>query len=153
MDFDRDILSPLILIGIATIYLTQILLLPPPFATEEPGPALYPLMIVFVIYASSFRILLKGLKGGGKLALSMKGVMRPIAFLILSALYIPMLTSLGYFLSTALYTLTIALMFDYGRRRVDKSLVYCSIVAVLVTIIGYILFEILFGVSLPRWEI
>lgn len=152
MNFNRDVLSSLILIGIATIYLTQILSLPPPFITEEPGPALYPLMIVFVIYTSSFWILLKGLKGGGKV-LFMKGLSRPLAFIILSVLYISILTSIGYFLSTTLYTLTIALMFDYGKRRIDKSLAYCSIVAVLVTLIGYVLFEILFGVSLPKWGI
>lgn len=96
--------------------------------------------------------MLKGLKGGGK-ALFMKGLSRPLAFIILSVLYISILTSIGYFLSTTLYTLTIALMFDYGKRRIDKSLAYCSIVAVLVTLIGYVLFEILFGVSLPKWGI
>ena len=147
---NRDIVVAVIFLAGTTLYLTQALKLPPPFKVGEPGPALFPLILVAIMYAASLRILLHGLRKEKKFTVTGKNIKKPIAAIGLTALYIGVLSLLGYWASTIFYSFCLVLFFEYGRKSKRMALTFSAIIGTAVALAGYIFFEVLFNVRLPQ---
>ncbi|ALM54212.1 tripartite tricarboxylate transporter TctB family protein [Halomonas huangheensis] len=72
----------------------------------------------------------------------------PLAVVVLTAAYIAMFASLGYFISTTLYAFAMTLVFSSGRPG-RRQLVVKALIAVAIAVLGYGLFEWVFQVRLP----
>ncbi|GEN23593.1 hypothetical protein HCU01_15420 [Halomonas cupida] len=72
----------------------------------------------------------------------------PLAVVVLTAVYIALFSSLGYFISTTLYAFAMTLVFSAGRPTPGQLLVK-ALIAVAIAVLGYGLFEWVFQVRLP----
>ena len=147
---NRDIMVAVVFLIGTTVYLSQALKLPPPFKVGEPGPALFPLILVAIMYAASLRILLHGLRKEEKFTATGKNIKKPIAAIGLTALYIGMFSVVGYWASTIFYSFCLALFFEYGRKSKKMALTLSAIIGTAVAFAGYVFFEVLFNIRLPK---
>lgn len=147
---NRNIIVAIIFLVGTTVYLSQALKLPAPFKVGEPGPALFPLILTVIMYITSLKILLHGLRQEQKFTVIGKDIKKPIAAIGLTAFYIGMFSAIGYWASTILYAFCLALFFEYGRKSKKKAFVFSAIISLMVAFVGYILFEVLFNVKLPK---
>lgn len=72
----------------------------------------------------------------------------PVAVTLLTAGYIALFAHLGYFIATFLYAFTMTLAFATGRPS-PQALAFKALVAGVITLLGYGLFELVFQVRLP----
>lgn len=72
----------------------------------------------------------------------------PLAVVVLTAVYIALFSSLGYFISTTLYAFAMTLVFSAGRPS-RRQLLAKALIAVTIAVLGYGLFEWVFQVRLP----
>lgn len=72
----------------------------------------------------------------------------PLAVVVLTAVYIALFSSLGYFISTTLYAFAMTLVFSAGRPAPGQLLLK-ALIAVAIAVLGYGLFEWVFQVRLP----
>jgi len=149
---NRDIVVAVVFLIGTTVYLSQALKLPPPFKVGEPGPALFPLILIAIMYVASLRILLHGLrkKKKEKFTTIGKNIKKPIAAIGLTALYIGIFSAAGYWISTIFYSFCLALFFEYGRKSKKMALTLSTIIGVAVAVAGYIFFEVFFNIRLPK---
>lgn len=147
---NRNIIAAIVFLIGTTVYLSQALKLPRPFKVGEPGPALFPFVLIFIMYGASLKILLHGLRQEQRFTIIGKNIKKPIAAIGLTAFYIGMFSTLGYWASTILYAFCLALFFEYGRKSKKKAFIFSAIISLAVAFVGYIFFEILFNVRLPR---
>jgi len=71
-----------------------------------------------------------------------------IRLMVATCLYIAAFSVLGYWLSSALYVLTVMVLFAGRERLLSKA-----VIALVITAIGYLMFSELFNVRLPLlWE-
>ncbi|MDN2656507.1 tripartite tricarboxylate transporter TctB family protein [Cobetia sp. 14N.309.X.WAT.E.A4] len=71
-----------------------------------------------------------------------------LRLMLVTALYILAFSHLGYLLSSALYIFAVMLLFAGRDKWVSKAVIACAISA-----LGYLLFEQLFNVHLPTFEL
>ncbi|WP_209120921.1 tripartite tricarboxylate transporter TctB family protein, partial [Parasedimentitalea maritima] len=67
---------------------------------------------------------------------------------LLTAVYIALFAHLGYFIATFLYAFSMTLAFATGRPS-PQALGFKALVAGVITLLGYGLFELVFQVRLP----
>ncbi len=80
---------------------------------------------------------------------SQKTVMHSVsALVIVTAIYIGLFTTIGYILSSILYVFATIVLFSDKKKLLQKFFISLTIV-----IIGYLIFEQLFGVRLPTFEV
>ncbi|WP_348815004.1 tripartite tricarboxylate transporter TctB family protein [Halomonas sp. H10-59] len=72
----------------------------------------------------------------------------PVAVSLLTAVYIALFAHLGYFIATFLYAFSMTLAFATGRPS-PQALAFKALVAGVITLLGYGLFELVFQVRLP----
>ncbi len=72
----------------------------------------------------------------------------PVAVTLLTAGYIALFAHLGYFIATFIYAFTMTLAFATGRPS-PQALAFKALVAGVITLLGYGLFELVFQVRLP----
>ncbi|WP_348827223.1 tripartite tricarboxylate transporter TctB family protein [Halomonas sp. RT37] len=72
----------------------------------------------------------------------------PVAVTLLTAVYIALFAHLGYFIATFLYAFSMTLAFATGRPS-PQALAFKALVAGVLTLLGYGLFELVFQVRLP----
>lgn len=72
----------------------------------------------------------------------------PVAVTLLTAVYIALFAHLGYFIATFLYAFSMTLAFATGRPS-PQALAFKALVAGVITLLGYGLFELVFQVRLP----
>mgnify|MGYP001208561207 CR=1 FL=1 len=72
----------------------------------------------------------------------------PVAVTLLTAGYIALFAHLGYFIATFLYAFSMTLAFATGRPS-PQALAFKALVAGVITLLGYGLFELVFQVRLP----
>jgi len=150
MKLNRDIIVAVVFLIGTTFYFIQALKLPPPFKVGEPGPALFPLILVVIMYTTSLKILIQGLKKEKKFILTGKNIRSPIGAIGLTALYIGVFSIIGYWASTIFYSFCLALFFEYGRKNKKVAVAFSTIIAIAVTFAGYLFFEVVFKIRLPR---
>ncbi|WP_191237254.1 tripartite tricarboxylate transporter TctB family protein [Cobetia marina] len=71
-----------------------------------------------------------------------------LRLMLVTALYILAFSHLGYLLASALYVFSVMLLFSGREKWISKALIACAIPA-----LGYLLFEQLFNVHLPTFEL
>lgn len=150
-----EILTSGLLLGINTIYLTQIFDLPTPFEEGEPGPGFYPIVLCAVMYLAAVRIFIKGLrqKGGVQFSLKDPAILRPLGAIGATGLFILLFTPAGYFISTLVYTFIMALLFEWGRKHSPaKTILFSAAAATVITVAGWLFFGQLFDLHLPQGD-
>ncbi|MBA7552773.1 hypothetical protein ES705_45348 [subsurface metagenome] len=145
-----DIMMAVVFLIVATVYLVEALRMPPPISYGIPGPSLVPLVLVTIMYAASLAILVQGFTRGKKLILDWKRIKNPIMVIGMTGIYIGMLSQAGYWISTLLFSFGVALLFRYGRGSKARALVFSTIIAMIMVLLGYLFFEVLFNVRLPE---
>lgn len=149
-------LFALFLLILNTGYLVEALRsLPIPFAYGEPGPAFLPLVLAAILYLAAGRILHNELRGTEDADVEGEAVedgftLKPILIILVTAIYIWLFESFGYWFSTMLYTLIITAMFEYEKKPTILRLLTMSVaVAIPVTVSGWLFFVTLFKLILP----
>jgi len=156
LKLNSEIICGTVFILFNSIYLSQALKLPFLFEQGEPGPIFFPLILIVIMYICSFLILIQGLKGEKNFTFNLSFFMNKNVFAIFfSALYIIFFNTLGYWLITLLYSFIISIFFEYKKRKTIKLIVFSFIIALVITTLVWLLFEVLFKIKLPVggiWE-
>lgn len=140
-------MAVVLLIG-TTVYFVEALKLPVFVTPGKPGAGVFPLMLVAVMYIVVSVTLVRGIKQEKKL-LGWGYLKIPAIAVGLIGIYVGTFYRLGYFVTTLLFSFSIALLFrESGGSRV-KMLVFPLIIAVGATLTGYLLFQVIFDIRLP----
>lgn len=159
--FNRPAAFATFLIVLNTIYASQILKLGVPFSSAgEPGPAFLPVVLCLFMYVAGLRILFTEMTTDDAGAEALPGSdtvprlaqIGPLVVLGLTILYLIAFPWIGYFASTAFYSLLMALFFNYESSGNWKDAAWKSaLTAVSITLFGWLFFVQLFGLYLPVW--
>ena len=152
---NNEVLTSLLLLVANTIYLTQIFHLPVPFEEGEPGPGFYPIVLCGALYLACVRIFVRGLKKGGCVQISLKdsAVLRPLAAIGATGIFILLFKPAGYFVATLIYTFMMSLLFEWGRKYTPvKTILFSVLLAVIITSLGWVFFGLLFDLHLPKGD-
>lgn len=136
-----------------TVYLFQTLKLPFTFDQGEPGPRFYPFVLCTLMYLFSIILLLNGLKVKGKhtFSFSYKALFKEKYFwsMIVTAIYIALFNTLGYWINTIIYSFLLSILFALGGEKRRGFLVFYFFTSLSITLAVWLIFEIIFGVPLP----
>lgn len=159
--FNRPAAFATFLIVLTTIYASQIPQLGMPFARDgEPGPSFLPVALSLFMYVAGLRILFTEVttqaagteEPPGSEHVSRLAQTGPLVVLVLTVLYLAAFPWIGYFASTAVYSLLMALFFNYESTGVLRDAAWKSaLTAVAITAFGWLFFVRLFGLFLPVW--
>ncbi len=141
----------LLFIG-CSVYLYQMFKLSAPFQQGEPGASFYPLILVAIMFSMSVVTIIRGLKNtaSGFPAMSKAAATRASLAIAATVAFIILFPWLGYWIATIIYTFCIALIFEIGRKYSSlMSALFCLVLAVLVTVAGWLFFVKLFELYLP----
>lgn len=135
-------------------YLAEALTLPTPFERGEPGPAFLPLLLSGILFLSAGCILLSELRGTAETTDEGTPVggfsAKPILLAAITGLFVYLFEPLGYWIATFLYTFAVAALFEYEKTSRPFRLVMVSgVVAVAMTVTGWLFFVTLFDLFLP----
>lgn len=138
-------------------YFAEALTLPLPFAMGEPGPAFLPLVLSVVLFIAAGQILWAELRGTGEAEAEGAPVggfaVKPIAIAVLTAVYIVLFESIGYWLSTYLYSFAVAALFETETTsRPVRIIIVAAIIAAAATAAGWLFFVTLFDLYLPTGD-
>ena len=157
-----QILFALILMGLNTIYASQVFQMATPFASGEPGPAFLPILLCAFVYIAVFVILVtEGLKStGGRIIAEQSeyipciDIAGPIATILLTVSFIISFSYAGYVVSSLGYTFLIALYFTFEERgKWKRAMLMATLTSGGVTMFGWLFFVRIFGLYLPVWEL
>lgn len=145
----------MVLLVVTTIYMVSALMLAPPLKEGIPSTSFWPLVLVVITYSASLVMLVRAFKGDKKekrLISDWKRARGPIIVVGLTGLYVGIFVHVGYWISTFLYSFGLVLLFDSVRKRKGKvrMLVFSMVAAAVLALTGYILFEVIFDVRLPK---
>jgi hypothetical protein len=133
------------------IYVFGALELPPPMEDGSPTQSLYPWIIAGIMVAACCSVLFKRQIWGGKeQVLTWERIKKPIFGTIILGSYIVLFVFAGYWISTSIFSFFVALLFEYERKSKVKALIYSAILGVIVPVIGYLFFNVTFGIRLPE---
>jgi len=156
-----QVVFALALAALNTIYASQVLQMDRPFATGEPGPAFLPAILCVFLYLACARILFTELRKEAAARADATPsdhipnlpVTGPAIAIGLTVLFIIGFFYLGYLVAAFLYTFLIALFFNYERSGAWKSsALMAAVIALCVTLFGWLFFVQVFGLYLPVWE-
>jgi len=153
MKLNKEVLIAGCLFAANTVFFVEALKLLPPFEHGEPGPAFYPLVLSVIMYMASIKIMLTGLKNKTKIVFNLKdfAVIRPLLMAGATGLFILVFETMGYWISTLLYTFAVAFIFEFGRKYTfGRTLTFCAVIAVAITLSGWLFFDLLFDLHLPK---
>ena len=136
----------MVLLAATTAYLVAALGITTAYEEEGVGPSFFPIVVALVMYPALVLVLLDGLRpqqGTDAEPLRLKD---QVKIVLLTGCYILLFRPLGYFLATTLYVCSLFFVFNFGGgghvRRV--------LTAVVIAIAFFLLFEVGFGVRLPK---
>lgn len=146
-----DTIAGVIFLVVTTVYFSQTLELPLPFSRGRAGPAFYPMLLSGVMYICSLTLIYRGLTATNidEIEIDLQRFVRPVSFTVITIVYAITLIGIGYLITTVVYTFLVTLLFEYGERQRTRLLAFSALVAVCVTGLGYLFFEIIFNVRLP----
>lgn len=173
MSTDKRVKSDLILSGILAIvcvvYLTQAIALPQNSPNQaDVGPRTYPLLLGALLVLSTLLVavpaltrLLRHSDGTDSAAqhqdqpadaapktLKRRYLVSMIAVAVITAIYLQVLTPLGFLLATAIYLAILAPIVG-GRVRPGRHWITSAVFGCLTSVAIYLLFDTLLGVILP----
>jgi putative tricarboxylic transport membrane protein len=158
IQMNRQAITALFLLVLNTGYFVQALSLPRPFLHGEPGPAFVPFILSAILYLAAGRILYMAMRGIGDITrgdepLEASTLIKPFALVLATAGFIYAFEPLGYWLATLLYTFVVAMLFEYERSSMLRALGVAALVALGVTVLGWLFFMALFDLFLPSGEV
>lgn len=157
-----QVLFAFVLLGMNTVYASQLLAMPLPFATGEPGPAFMPVLLCGFVYLGVLKILVDEFRSPELVpdteralsAIPRLGIVGPLAAIALISLFVIVFFYAGYIVAAALYTFAIALFFNYEQSGSwGRSVLFAVVTSAAITAFGWLFFVKLFGLYLPMWEL
>lgn len=157
-----QVLFAFALLGLNTVYASQVLAMDLPFANGEPGPAFLPMMLCAFVFIAMIRILMTELRAKpAERAAAMTSdhirnlhVLGPLGAIALISLFIVVFVYAGYLPAAALYTFAIALFFNYeSSGDLKKAALMALGISAVITTLCWLFFVKLFDLYLPMWEL
>lgn len=142
-----------------TIYAVSAVMQEPPFKKDwETTATLWPLILVAIAYPTCLAVLVRAFKEdkeGKRLIPDWKRSRNPIIIVGLTGLYAGIFALVGYWISTFVYCFGLTLLFDLKepreeRRSKVRTLLFSMVVAIVLAGIGYLLYEVIFDIRLPK---
>lgn len=153
---DGRLLVPVALLIVTTVYLVTAIQMAPPMRNGNITASFFPLLIAIVMDLALLSVLWQTIRSTPEQAHDDKAPPTddannqrygPLWVTLLTALYIVAFSTLGYFTSTACYVFALTLLFGEGLKRWPTKLLATG----LITLSGYLLFELIFRVRLPTF--
>ena len=148
-----DLLMPLFLLLLTTIYLLASLQISPQVDEGLTGPKFLPILSTIGMYIVLSIIIFKtirkskvGYKKNNESNIDWKGI---VFFVVATALYIALFKVLGYLLDSFLYVFCLLYVFGLDKCGPVKRIVY----SIAITAIFYFLYAFIFQVRLPMIEV
>lgn len=130
-------------------YIVGALQLSPPIKDRLPTESSYPWVLIVIMCAACSIVLFKELQKAKRQVVQWKQAKEPLIGIGIIGLYVVLFTYAGYWISTPVFSFGIAMLFEYKRKSKVKALVYPAILAIIIPLIGYLFFEVIFGIRLP----
>ena len=143
---DGRIVLPVVLLIVTTAYLLNALQVTTAYDDVGVGPSFFPVVLSVVMYCALAAVLFQGLRSprGAATPLRLKD---PVKIVLLTAVYIALFRPLGYFIATTLYVWSLFFVFEFGNR----NQIWKVVSAVLIAVAAWLLFDVAFGVRLPKF--
>lgn len=144
---DARILLPVILLVATTVYLVAAQDIANPYADRGGiGPSFFPIVIAVAMYAALIAVLIDGVRAvrAGEPPFEHR-LKDPAKVVLLTAVYVALFRPLGFLLATTAYVTGLFHVFDLGTRNPVKQVA----VALVIALLGHLLFRTAFGVRLP----
>ncbi|WP_148255505.1 tripartite tricarboxylate transporter TctB family protein [Aidingimonas lacisalsi] len=138
---------PLLLLGVSVAYLVSAILLDEPITNGRLSASFFPLIVGAGSTILALILLYRSAVSSAdptKDEASSSDAHRPLWVIAATLAYIVAFTSLGYFVASTLYVFAIILLFSDRTHLLGKALI-----AMVITIFGFLLFEQIFRVRLP----
>lgn len=143
---DGRIVLPVVLFVVTTAYLLNALQVTTAYEDEGVGPSFFPVVLAVVMYGALAAVLLQGLRAPREAAAPLR-LKDPVKVVLLTAVYIALFRPLGYFIATTFYVWSLFFVFEFGSR----NQVWKVVSAVLIAIAAWLLFDVAFGIRLPKF--
>jgi putative tricarboxylic transport membrane protein len=143
---DGRIVLPVVLFVVTTAYLLNALQVTTAYEDEGVGPSFFPVVLAVVMYGALAAVLLQVLRAPREAAVPLR-LKDPVKVVLLTAVYIALFRPLGYFIATTLYVWSLFFVFEFGSR----NQVWKVVSAVLIAIAAWLLFDVAFGIRLPKF--
>lgn len=143
---DGRIVLPVVLFAVTTAYLLNALQVTTAYEDEGVGPSFFPVVLAVMMYGALAAVLIQGLRAPRDDAAPLR-LKDPVKVVLLTAVYIALFRPLGYFIATTLYVWSLFFVFEFGSR----SQVWKVVSAVLIAIAAWLLFDVAFGIRLPKF--
>ncbi|WP_197038286.1 tripartite tricarboxylate transporter TctB family protein [Billgrantia saliphila] len=154
---------PVLLLAVTTIYLVNALQMMPPIKRGDITASFFPVVLAVIMYLSIGVVLWQGRSEAGKGAApetppaagaeaSVPALNRfgALWVTLVTGLYIGVFSVIGYSLSTFLYVLLLTFLFGNPRPgKGGRAWIVKIAAALVITLLGYALFELIFQVRLP----
>ena len=149
--FNPEVAMVVGILLLTMIYLVETFQMPPPMEDGSPTISLYPWIIILIMTAACVSVLANKIITKGKtIVLEGKTVRRPIFGIAIIGLFIFLFAYAGYWIATAFFSFLIAILFEYEKGNRRKALLYAAILAVVIPVIGYLFYQELFDIHLPK---
>jgi len=107
----------------------------------------FPIVISCLMYLITLYLLIDSLKQKKEIIdFNLTNKTKPILIIIFTVIYILILKSTGYMLSSILYIFSIISIFDSKKRKLYIKIIY----AVIITVLIFLLYEKIFAIRLPK---
>lgn len=149
--FNPEVIMVVVILILTAVYIVGALRLPPPIEDGVPTQSLYPWIIIGVMFAACTTILFKKQLWKEKEQIfSWERIKKPVLGIGILGFYIILFTYAGYWISTPVFSFSVAMLFEYERKNKVKALIYSTILGIIVPLIGYLFFEVTFAIRLPK---
>lgn len=146
---DINIVFPLCLMVVTTIYLAATFTISTAFDTSFVNSAFTPRVVAVIMYLALLVVLRDAVRQRARAEGEEKepaSWAQPLWVVLLTCVYIAVFRSLGYVLSTLPYVYALFHVFRFEEKSWLKRAIY----AAAITAVFYVLFAELFGVRLPK---
>lgn len=130
-----------------TIYMIEAINMGAPIRKGRVDVNFFPIVISCLMYLLTFYLLISSIKQNKEIIdFNLTKQSKPILIIIFTVIYILILKSTGYMLSSILYIFSIMSIFDSKKRRFYIKIIY----AVIITVLIFLLYEKIFAIRLPK---
>ena len=142
---NRQLIFPAAMLVVSVGYLASALSLGAPIADSGLTPSFFPMLVGAAAIVFSSLLILQQLRGAPDADRPDDAPGYAHLWVVLAIfLYILAFRPLGYFISSTLFVFALIVLFSSFEKLVQKALI-----AVVVVVLGYVMFQQLFGVRLP----
>lgn len=148
---DVEIILPVLLLAVTTVYLAAAFQVSSPFSTELVDASFVPKLVAALMYVALLVVLrdaLRRRRAAGAAVDGASDLADPAKVVALTLAYVAAFEPLGYALATVPYVFLLFHVFRFEDRGHLKRLAY----AVAITAVFYGLFAGIFNIRLPLWE-